>query len=150
MQSLRKRYALPDQYFLYLGTLEPRKNIRSAVLAHQLLDDDVRQRFPLILAGKYGWKSASLLRMIRKDPYVQWIGYVAEAEKAPLLAGATALVFPSLYEGYGYPVAEAAALGTPVITSNRSSLPEVAPPGTYFISPYRIEHIRDAYIHSIS
>lgn len=124
-------------YLLYLGTIEPRKNVVGLVQAYASL----AKRFPrligdteLVLAGARGWKSEPAFKAIEEanrafgnsGPRVQVLGYVSEAEKPALMAHATAFVFPSLYEGFGLPVLEAMNLGVPVITSSLSSLPEIA------------------------
>lgn len=123
--AARAKYNLPERYFLFLGTLQPRKNIAVIVQAYQRWraanpDDSAG----LVLAGKKGW----LYDDTWADglPGVQMTGYVDDADKGALYAGALALLFPSLYEGFGFPVLEAMHCGTPVITSDTSSLPELA------------------------
>lgn len=115
-------------YFLCVGTLEPRKNLALAIEGHSRLPRDVRERFPLVLAGGAGWRNAELgasLARAAARPEVRKLGYVAREDLAGLTAGALALVYPSRYEGFGLPPLEAMACGVPPVTSNASSLPEV-------------------------
>ena len=133
------RYGIRSPYLLYLGTLQPRKNLVRLVEAFAASGLHA-EGYTLVLAGKVGWLSQPLLDTISRFPSVVgghiWvIGYVDEADKAALLSGATVLVFPSLYEGFGFPVLEAQACGTPVICANTSSLPEVAGEGALLVDP---------------
>jgi glycosyltransferase involved in cell wall biosynthesis len=139
LATVLAKYGIPSPYFLYLGTLQPRKNLIRLVEAFAgsgLHSED----YSLVLAGKSGWLAEPLLATIRDLPpavrdRVHLPGYIGETEKNVLLSGATALVFPSLYEGFGFPVLEAQACGAPVICSNTSSLPEVAGEGAWLIDP---------------
>ncbi|HRO23371.1 MAG TPA: glycosyltransferase family 1 protein [Promineifilum sp.] len=133
------RHGIRPPYLLYLGTLQPRKNLIrlvEAFAASELRD----QGYSLVLAGKQGWLAAPLLDAIGSLPSavrdrVLLPGYIDEIDKSPLISGATALVFPSLYEGFGFPVLEAQACGAPVICANTSSLPEVAGQGAMLVDP---------------
>ena len=125
IEAVRRKYSLPPRYFLFLGTLQPRKNIAVIVQAYQRWrsanpDDDAA----LVLAGNKGWLYDD--QWAEGLPGIHMPGYVDDADKGALYAGALALLFPSLYEGFGFPVLEAMHCGTPVITSNTSSLPELA------------------------
>lgn len=133
------RYGIQSPYLLYLGTLQPRKNLVRLVEAFALSGLSA-EGYSLVLAGKAGWLAEPLLTAVAGLPppvrsQVLLSGYVAEADKATLLSGATALVFPSLYEGFGFPVLEAQACGTPVVCSDTSSLPEVAGEGALLVDP---------------
>lgn len=122
------KYGLPDKYLLYLGTIEPRKNINTIIRAfHQFTGLD-REGYKLVVAGKKGWMFDEVFNLVKKlgiEDKVIFPGYIPEEDKPFIYAGATAFVFPSLYEGFGMPPLEAMACGVPVITSNSSSLPEV-------------------------
>lgn len=124
IDRVKRKYNLPDQYLFSLGTQEPRKNIARLIEAIEGLN------FPLIIAGKYGWGEQT-----------QSLGYVPEADLPALYSGATVFVYPSLYEGFGFPVLEAMACGTPVVTSNISSLPEVAGDAAILVDPLDISSI---------
>lgn len=133
------QYGVRPPYLLYLGTLQPRKNLIrlvEAFAASNLHNDG----YSLVLAGKAGWLAEPLLDAVRSlipaiRERVILPGYIGETEKNLLLSGATALVFPSLYEGFGFPVLEAQACGTPVICAATSSLPEVAGEGALLVDP---------------
>lgn len=126
----------PRGYFLCVGTLEPRKNLTLALRAHAELPEPVRQQFPLLVVGMAGWKAQQLNDELRKglaSGHVCLLGYLPDEQVAHLIAGARALIFPSIYEGFGLPVLEAMASGTPVILTRRSAMPEVAgAAGNYF------------------
>ena len=128
----------PRGYFLCVGTLEPRKNLTLALRAHAELPEPVRQQFPLLVVGMAGWKAQQLNDELRKglaSGHVCLLGYLPDEQVAQLMAGARALIFPSIYEGFGLPVLEAMASGTPVILARRSAMPEVAgAAGNYFES----------------
>ena len=122
IQQARRKYHLPARYFLFLGTLQPRKNIAGIVKAFQTWRDSSGDRdAALVLAGSKGWLYDE--RWLEGVENVVLTGFVDEADKAALLRGATALVYPSLYEGFGFPVIEAMLCGTPVVASDSSSLP---------------------------
>ncbi|RLC81315.1 MAG: glycosyltransferase family 1 protein, partial [Chloroflexi bacterium] len=134
IEAVKARYAIRGDYFLYLGTLQPRKNLARLVAAFASL-----QLVPtLVLAGKRGWLYDALFTQARRlglEGRVLFPGYVPEKDKAALLSGALAFVFPSLYEGFGLPVLEAQACGCTVIASNTSSLPEAAGDGALLVNP---------------
>ena len=133
------RHDLTPPYFLYLGTLQPRKNLVRLVEAFAA-GGLPAQGHTLVLAGRAGWLAEPLLAAVAALPAdvrarVVLPGYIDETEKAALLSAATALAFPSLYEGFGFPVLEAQACGTPVVCSDTSSLPEVAGEGALLVDP---------------
>lgn len=116
------------QYLVAVGTLEPRKNLAVALRAFMQLPTPLRQRFPLVLVGMKGWYTSGLERQLGPliaAGEVRQLGYLPRSDLAAIIAGATALVYPSIYEGFGLPPLEAMACGVPVITSNVSSIPEV-------------------------
>lgn len=116
-------------YLLCVGTLEPRKNLVLALRAHARLPEALRARYPLLIVGMSGWgeeKFAAELQAALAAGHVRLAGYLGRERLAEVVAGARALVYPSLYEGFGLPVVEAMASGTPVVVSDRASLPEVA------------------------
>jgi len=116
------------RYFLVVGTLEPRKNLQTALDAFMLLPEPLRKQYPLVIAGMPGWNNSALMQRIsamESSGEVRRLGYLSRADLACLLAGATALLFPSIYEGFGLPPLEAMACGAPVVASNAASIPEV-------------------------
>lgn len=144
------KYGIQPPYLLYLGTLQPRKNLVRLVEAFDASGLHI-EGYSLVLAGKSGWLAQPLLEAIRGLPsavrrHVVLPGYIGETEKNLILSGATALVFPSLYEGFGFPVLEAQACGTPVICADTSSLPEVAGEGALLVDPLATEAIAEAML----
>lgn len=116
------------QYSLFVGTLDPRKNIDSLLTAYERMPQSIRQRTPLIITGFKGWKSKATLERIQKgekEGWARYLGFVSQNDLPFLYAGARVFLYPSYYEGFGLPVLEAMASGIPVICSDQSSLPEV-------------------------
>lgn len=128
---VRAKYGLPENYLLHIGTLQPRKNLERLIEAvrryhaQRSVSGNPSLIPPLVLAGRAGWLSEPIVAKAQANA-VRILDYVPDEDLAGLYSGATAFVFPSLYEGFGFPVLEAMACGVPVICSNTSSLPEVA------------------------
>ena len=143
--SARAKYALSRPYALYVGTIEPRKNLDRLLDAWQMLAPSVRQAFDLLLVGPEGWQSAATMARLRLPPAgIRYLGYVPERDLPGLTAAATLFVYPSLYEGFGFPVAQAMAAGVPVLTSNLSSLPEITNGAAALIDPLSTAEIHAA------
>jgi glycosyltransferase involved in cell wall biosynthesis len=143
--AMRARHGLERPYLLFLGTIEPRKNVSTLLDAYAALNGSLREEYELVLAGPPGWGDDALLRRLRNgSPGVRYLGYVPETDLAGLTAGATAFVYPSLYEGFGFPVAQAMACGVPVITSNESSLKEIAGDAAVLVDPRSASELRGA------
>lgn len=126
---VKNKYNINGRYLLYLGTLEPRKNIETIIRAYNCFKKSSKENIKLVLAGKKGWLYDSIFKMVEEyglKEEVIFTDYIDDGDKAPLYQGAEIFLFPSLYEGFGIPVIEAMASRTPVITSNSSSLPEAA------------------------
>ncbi len=151
----------PDGYVLCVGTLEPRKNLPTLFAAYAGLPADLRQRYPLVVAGMAGWGTQGLIKsaqaLIRRNE-LRLLGYVADELIPPLYAGAAAFCYPSRYEGFGLPVLEAMASGVPVITSNQTSLPEVVGDAGLMVEPDDVDGMRErlrqlledrAYAHDV-
>lgn len=149
--DLKTKYGLKDDYILFLGTIEPRKNIGALVRAFADLakkNRKIGQKFQLVLAGAKGWKYEKIFEEIDSSDkkfgsknVIKYVGYIPSQEKIFLMKYAACFVFPSLYEGFGLPALEAMSLGVPTITSNRSSLPEVAGEGAITVDPENPEAI---------
>ena len=130
--EVRRRYGLVRPFILFVGTIEPRKNLDLLLDAFESLPRPLREQYQLVIAGPIGWGADSTVARLE---LVRYLGYVPEADLPPLTAAAHVFVYPSLYEGFGFPVAQAMAAGVPVITSNVSSLPEVAGNAALLIDP---------------
>lgn len=130
VKSVLKKYNLHwRRYLLYTGTIEPRKNILTLLQAYDRLTPHEKSNFPLVVSGYKGWENEQLFRLFDKgerEGWLKYLGFVPGKELPCLFSAATSFVFPSIYEGFGLPVLEAMASGTPVICSNATSLPEVA------------------------
>jgi glycosyltransferase involved in cell wall biosynthesis len=143
VEALRQKYKLPERYFLFIGTLQPRKNIARIAQAYaQWWSGHQIEDVGLVLAGGKGWLYDEA--WTSGLPNLHMPGYIDDTDKGALYAGALALVFPSLYEGFGFPVIEAMHCGTPVITSNTSSLPELAGDAALLVNPAETYLIADA------
>ena len=146
LTAVRQKYNIQSAYLLYLGTIQPRKNLVRLIQAYAALPNHDHQ---LVLAGGLGWRAKPILEAIEslRPEMRQRIllpGYIPDEDKAALISGATALLYPSLYEGFGFPVLEANACGTPIICSNSSSLPEVAEEAALLVDPLSREEITAA------
>ncbi len=148
LEAVRQRLGLPPKFFLSVSSLEPRKNLRRLVQAYGMLPADITEEFGLVLvgAGNRIFTDPAYTDELARIPSgsVFTPGYVTEDDIAAVYRLSAALVFPSLYEGFGLPVLEAMAASTPVITSNRSSLPEVAGTAAALIDPDSPEEIAAA------
>jgi len=136
------RYQLRRPYLLFVGCIEPRKNVPVLVQAYRQLPDSIRKEVALVVAGPFGWASEEVRKLLT-DP-VRYLGYVPEPDLPGLIAGAAALVYPSSYEGFGLPVAQAMAAGVPVIASDRTSMPEVVGEAGLLVNPKSVEQLSDA------
>jgi glycosyltransferase involved in cell wall biosynthesis len=143
LSAVRERYNVGDRYVLYFGGFDLRKNVPRMIQAYAQLPLAQRQKYQLVVAGRLHHLGhplypdpRPLVRELALDGQVIFTGQIREQDKAPLYSGATAFVFPSLYEGFGMPVLEAMACGTPVLTSNSSALPEVVGEAGLLVDPY--------------
>lgn len=142
--DIHRKYNLPKHYIFSLGTLEPRKNIQGLVQAfYKLLSNKIIQQqyqdLTLVVAGARGWKN-SALRDIR-DRQVRFLGYIPNNDKMQIYQHAQIFVYPSFYEGFGFPPLEAALLGVPSVVSSVSSLPEIMKDGAVYVDPYNVDEI---------
>jgi alpha-1,3-rhamnosyl/mannosyltransferase len=138
---------LPSQYLLYLGTIEPRKNVLLLLRAYCGLPERVRSRWPLLLVGSWGWNAANVAEFLLREAKhrgVIHLGYVADEHLAALYGGARALVYPSLYEGFGLPPIEMMACGGAVLASTADSLVETVGSRAHLIAPQDLGGWHDA------
>lgn len=144
--AVRARHGLPEQFLLYVGTIEPRKNLVRLLHVWEALyqTGDVP---PLVIVGRRGWLSDDFFAALEQSPAREGVlltGYVSDEDLPVLYSAATAFVFPSLYEGFGLPPLEAMACGTPVLCSDASSLPEVVGDAALLFDPEEPEAIAEA------
>ena len=139
------RRGLRSGYYLFVGILQPRKNLERVLQAHDSLPAELRRERPLVVVGKAGWRCEALLKKLMAkvaSGEAYWLNDVhGITELRHLYAGAGVFVFPSLYEGFGLPVLEAFASGVPVVTSNTTSLPEVSAGVGFEVDPVSVEEI---------
>jgi glycosyltransferase involved in cell wall biosynthesis len=145
--AVLQKYNITPPYLLFISTLQPRKNLERLIQAYAAAD----LPHQLVLAGKIGWLAEPILAeinnqssIINRQLSIVTPGFIDDDDKAALLSGATALLYPSLYEGFGFPVLEAQACGVPVLCANSSSLPEVAGAAALLVEPEDTEAITNA------
>jgi glycosyltransferase involved in cell wall biosynthesis len=149
VMQTRERYQLSHSYLLYVGNIKPHKNLERLIEAFHLVRTQGRGELELIIIGDEISKLQALRRAVHKydiHRYVRFLGYVPDKTLAVLYRLASVFVFPSLYEGFGLPPLEAMASGTPVVTSNVSSLPEVVGDAAILVDPYSAEAIADGIL----
>lgn len=140
ISAARAKYRLPKRYFLFVGTIEPRKNVARLVRAWSQIAGGIDE--DLVVAGRDGWKVGPIYQEVARSKHQDRIlcpGFIEDEHLPAVICGATALAYPSLYEGFGLPVLEAMACGVPVLTSNISSLPEVAGDAALLVDPTDVE-----------
>ncbi|MCL5960394.1 MAG: glycosyltransferase family 4 protein [Chloroflexi bacterium] len=147
LSATRRRLGIDYPFILNVGVIEPRKNLVTLVQAYERLKSRLGFRHKLLIAGGKGWLWDDVFRKVRDlnlDDDVVFAGYVPEADLPALYNLADLFVYPSLYEGFGLPVAEAMACGTPVVTSNTSSLPEIVGEAGLMVAPTEVEALADS------
>lgn len=149
-QNVRDRYTGGKAYFIYIGTIHPRKNIPNLIKAFQIFRHRTGLDYRLVLAGRMAWLTDEVEKMITLDPGIIHTGFVDHRVKAELLAGAEAMVYVSLFEGFGIPIIEAMAAGVPVITSNVSSMAEVAGEAALLADPSSPGSVADTMVRLTS
>lgn len=137
-----KILALPESYALWVGTVEPRKNLDTLLAAWEALPHEWRMQVPLVIAGGVGWRSEATharLRQAEQDGWLRYLGYVSDSDLPGLYAGARLFCFPSFYEGFGLPVLEAMASGVPVVSSTAACLPEIGGEAVRYADPSMVQ-----------
>lgn len=143
-QKTKDEFLLPKKFLLFVGSIEPRKNLITLLKAYNLLSQEQKSELPLILVGFKGWKNKDIMKEIEKNKeYIRYLGFVTDTELAHIYNLATIFIYPSLYEGFGLPPLEAMACGAPVIVSNVASLPEVCGDAALYINPTDLQDIKD-------
>ena len=136
LQETKEKFSLSQNFLLFVGSIEPRKNLLTLLRAYNLLTNDEKEELPLILVGFKGWENQEIMQEIEKNrDYIRYLGFVSDSELAHIYNLATIFIYLSLYEGFGLPPLEAMACGTPVIVSNVASLPEVCGDAALYVAP---------------
>jgi len=144
LERFRKAHKLPERYVLFVGSIEPRKNIDRLLEAYGRLPEALKQEFPLVLAGFAGWRNESTMRRLEEmTEYVTFLGYLDVEQLALAYGAATVFAYPSLYEGFGLPPLEALASGCPVLASDIPPLREVCGEAAYFVEPESTDSITE-------
>lgn len=141
-QALHKFGLNHKKYLLYTGTIEPRKNVLTLLQAYENLPAEDKLTYPLVISGYKGWENEALLSLFDKgqrEGWLKYLGFTSSKDLPCLFSGAKAFIFPSIYEGFGLPVLEAMASGTPVICSNTTSLPEVVGEAALMAAPKDVD-----------
>lgn len=147
IETAKKKHSIVSPYFLYLGTLEPRKNIVKQIEAYALFKNKTKNDIKFILAGKKGWMYEDIFKKVKQlclEDDVIFTGYIDNSDAPLLMMGSVAFLYVSLYEGFGMPPLEAMSCGVPVIVSNTASLPEVVGDAGIMVDPYSTEEIAKA------
>ena len=147
IDSVRKKFALPESYLLFVGTIEPRKNLTNLIAAHGQLDKAVQSTYPLVVVGGKGWLDSEIDKQLARCENVLRLGFVEDEELAKIYSGATLFIYPSRYEGFGIPPLEALACGAPSIVSNATAIPEVVGNAALQVSPDSVDEIRSSIIN---
>ena len=140
LKDVRNKYQLPPKFIFFIGTIEPRKNIEGIIKAYQKMATDCH----LVIGGSGGWKNGEVYRLAQGNSKIHFIGYVEEKDKPALYNLAEVLLYPSFYEGFGLPIAEAMASGCPVVAGNNSSQVEVLGDTGLIVNPYDTREIKMA------
>lgn len=146
LATCRQHYRLPERFVLSVATLEPRKNTAGLVRAYRCLPVALRKRYPLVLVGGAGWKNTELEKLLAElesEGEVHRLGFVPQVHLPSLYAAASLFVYVSFYEGFGMPIIEAMASGTPVITSDRGSMREIASGFADLVDPHNKDQLVD-------
>jgi glycosyltransferase involved in cell wall biosynthesis len=149
IEVVSRKYNLPQEYILFVGTIEPRKNVPRLIEAYRQLVKEEPTAPSLVIVGLRGWHLRDFEKKFREDALVGKIittGYLVEEDLPAVYAGASLFVYPSLYEGFGIPLLEALACGVPSVTSNVSAMPEVAGDAAIFIDPYDTQSLSSAML----
>mgnify|MGYP000350118574 CR=1 FL=1 len=144
LEDTKKKFDLPDNFILFVGSIEPRKNLITLLKAYTKLCSKDKDNTPLVLVGFKGWENKEIMKLIDKEKsHIKYLGYVEDEELPHVYNLASMFVFPTHYEGFGIPPIEAFACGTPVIVSNVASLPEVCSDAALYINPNDEDDLKD-------
>ena len=147
-KSVKQKYNLPEEYILFLGTIEPRKNVEHIIAAFEQTREKLNRPIGLVLAGRLGWLYKDVLKQAHASKFsndIKFLDTITEAEKPELIKTASLLAFVSYYEGFGFPPLEGTASGVPVVAAMNSSIPEVMGDAVMYVNPFRVDQIAKAF-----
>jgi glycosyltransferase involved in cell wall biosynthesis len=149
INQVKARYGIHGKYILFVGNIEPRKNLKALLLAYEKLPEVIRKEYSLLLVGARGWLDDEIFEIIERlriegNRIQQPLDYVEDDDRPAIFSGASLFVYPSLYEGFGIPPVEAMACGVPVITSDNSSLPEAVGPAAKKVDAESVSELTKA------
>ncbi|MEO5498908.1 MAG: glycosyltransferase family 1 protein [Candidatus Saccharimonadales bacterium] len=149
VEKVKNTYGIAGSYILFVGNIEPRKNLKNILLAYERLDHDIRRKHSLLLIGAKGWQDGEIFEIIDRlrsqgDKIQMPIKYVKDEDLPAFYSGASVFVYPSMYEGFGIPPLEAMACGAPVVSANNSSLPEAIGEGGLLVDALSVTAITEA------
>ncbi len=145
-QTLLEKHGLPSAFILFVGTLQPRKNVERLLDAFKRLPEPLKKNYPMVLVAQRGWSDEGVIKRLQPEiekGQAYWLQNVSKEALRCFYQSATVFAFPSLYEGFGLPVLEAFASRVPVLTSNVSALPEVAGEAAVLVDPYQVEEMTE-------
>lgn len=147
VEKIKARYGIYGNYILFVGNIEPRKNLKNLLLAYEQLDAKTRKNYSLLLVGARGWLDGEIFEIIQRlridgNHIQQPLEYVKDIDRAAIFSGASLFVYPSNYEGFGIPPVEAMSCGVPVICSDNSSLPEAVGSAALKVKANSVDQIR--------
>lgn len=145
--EVKKRFAKGEDYYLFVGAIHPRKNLANILRAFEQIKNEGNNNNKLLVAGRKAWQSAEAFNVYEQMQFkedVVFLGHLQQSDLADVLGGASALVYASFFEGFGIPIIEAMQCDTPVITSDASSMPEVAGEGAILVNPHSVNSIKNA------
>jgi glycosyltransferase involved in cell wall biosynthesis len=151
-EIILKQYNIKKKYLLFVGTLQPRKNVLRILQAYHRLPKDIKQEYNLILIGKNGWQTEDVLKEIQQltdNGHGKWLEYVPTSDLRALYQSADIFLFPSLYEGFGLPILEAFASNIPVITSTIPIMQEICKDAALLVDPYSLESIKQGILQLV-
>lgn len=146
IKKMKEKYGIAGEYILFVGNIEPRKNLINLLLAYEQLPDEIREKYKLLLVGAKGWQDEAIFETIHRlntsrETVIMPNAYVDDNDISAIYSGASAFVYPSIYEGFGIPPLEAMSCGTPIVCADNSSLPEAAGDAARFVDALSTESI---------
>ena len=137
-------FEIPKKFILSVGSIEPRKNLLGLLQAYNLLNNEIKSEYKLVLVGFKGWGNNEIMDLINKNKQnIHYLGFISDEELAKVYNLASCFVFPSFYEGFGLPPIEAMACGTPCVVSNLTSIPEICVDAAIYCDPYDVNSIKE-------